>query len=203
MKRFVISEDERRRILSMHESATKRQYLSEQPNAAPQPQVNPFNQVMGKLTAEMPDMAWMKNQIASPSFVVTDKNAQKLYDVINKYKLVQGVPAPALSLNGGNDFFTWVKSISPKSIISNGEGNIDLNREFFENHINYVFNFADAVGRLARAYLNSDTKYKKIEDAVEALKSDVNAKKNEYFASGNDQALQKISNALRGYLGQS
>lgn len=30
MKRFVISEDERRRILSMHESATKRQYLSEQ-----------------------------------------------------------------------------------------------------------------------------------------------------------------------------
>jgi hypothetical protein len=34
MKRFVISEDERSRILSMHESATKRQYLSEQP--APQ-----------------------------------------------------------------------------------------------------------------------------------------------------------------------
>ena len=30
MKRFVISEDERARILSMHESATKRQYLSEQ-----------------------------------------------------------------------------------------------------------------------------------------------------------------------------
>jgi hypothetical protein len=30
MRRFVISEDERRRILSMHESATKRQYLSEQ-----------------------------------------------------------------------------------------------------------------------------------------------------------------------------
>lgn len=30
MKRFVISEDERSRILSMHESATKRQYLSEQ-----------------------------------------------------------------------------------------------------------------------------------------------------------------------------
>jgi len=201
MKRFVISEDERRRILSMHESATKRQYLSEQPAAAPQP--NSFNQVMTKLTAEMPDMAWMKNQIASPSFVVTDKNAQKLYDVINKYKLVQGVPAPALSLNGGNDFFTWVKSISPKSIISNGEGNIDLNKEFFKNHINYVGNFADAVGRLARAYLNSGTKYEKIEDAVESLKSDVNAKNNEYFASGNDQALQKISNALRGYLGQS
>lgn len=32
MKRFVISEDERSRILSMHESATKRQYLSEQPS---------------------------------------------------------------------------------------------------------------------------------------------------------------------------
>lgn len=38
MKRFVISEDERARILSMHESATKRQYLSEQP--APQPAGN-------------------------------------------------------------------------------------------------------------------------------------------------------------------
>lgn len=30
MKRLIISEDERRRILSMHESATKRQYLGEQ-----------------------------------------------------------------------------------------------------------------------------------------------------------------------------
>lgn len=38
MKRFLISEDERARILSMHESATKRQYLSEQP--APQPAGN-------------------------------------------------------------------------------------------------------------------------------------------------------------------
>jgi len=35
MKKFVISEDERRRILSMHESATKRQYLSEQPATTP------------------------------------------------------------------------------------------------------------------------------------------------------------------------
>jgi len=30
MKKFIISEDERSRILSMHESATKRQYLKEQ-----------------------------------------------------------------------------------------------------------------------------------------------------------------------------
>lgn len=35
MKRFVISEDERARILSMHESATKRQYLSEQDSVVP------------------------------------------------------------------------------------------------------------------------------------------------------------------------
>lgn len=203
MKKMIINEEEKSRILSLHTNAIKRQYLGEQPNAVPQPQPNSFNQVMAKLTAEMPDMEWMNGQRRNPSFVITDKNAQKLYNVINKYKLVQGVPAPVLSGNEGNDFFNWVKSISPKSIITNGEGNIELNTDFFANHINYVFNFADAVGRLARAYLNSDTKYEKIEDAVEALKSDVNAKNNEYFASGNDQALKTISNALRGYLGQS
>ena len=204
MKKLIINEEEKNRILSMHESAIKKQYLSEQPAAAPQPQVNPLlHQVMSKITAEMPDMVWMKRQIASPSFDLTDKNAQKLYDVINKYKLVLGVPAPALSLNGGNDFFNWVKKISPKSIITNGEGNIDLNRDFFKNHINYVGNFADAVGKLAKEYLNSGKKYESVDKAVEALKSDVNAKKNEYFASGNDQALQLISNALKGYLGQA
>ena len=40
MKRFVISEDERSRILSMHESATKRQYLSEQGEPQPSGNVN-------------------------------------------------------------------------------------------------------------------------------------------------------------------
>jgi hypothetical protein len=40
MKRFVISEDERARILSMHESATKRQYLSEQGVTQPAGNVN-------------------------------------------------------------------------------------------------------------------------------------------------------------------
>ena len=199
MKKMIINEEEKSRILSLHTNAIKRQYLSEQPAAAPQ--VNPFNQVMAKLTAEIPDMAWMTSQRRNPSFVYTDKNAQKLYNVINKYKLVQGVPAPALSLNDGNDFFNWVKSISPTSIMSNGEGDLNLNSDFFGKHINYVGSFADAVGRLAREYLNSDTKYKKIEDAVEALKSDVNAKKNLYFASGNDQALKIISKALRDYLG--
>src|SRR5210317_737862 len=35
MKKFIISEDERSRILSMHVSATKRQYLSEQTESIP------------------------------------------------------------------------------------------------------------------------------------------------------------------------
>lgn len=40
MKKFIISEDERSRILSMHESATKRQYLSEQGEPQPGGNVN-------------------------------------------------------------------------------------------------------------------------------------------------------------------
>jgi len=39
MKKFIISEEERSRILSMHESATKRQYLSEQDSTVPTAQV--------------------------------------------------------------------------------------------------------------------------------------------------------------------
>ena len=43
MKRLIISEDERRRILSMHESATKRQYLGEQENVTPDATVSKPN----------------------------------------------------------------------------------------------------------------------------------------------------------------
>jgi len=48
MKRFVISEDERRRILSMHKSATKRQYLSEQPATTPNSGVTRTDAVTSK-----------------------------------------------------------------------------------------------------------------------------------------------------------
>ena len=43
MKKFIISEDERSRILSMHESATKRQYLSEQDSVVPTSQAKLVN----------------------------------------------------------------------------------------------------------------------------------------------------------------
>jgi len=189
MKRFVISEDERRRILSMHESATKRQYLSEQPAAAPQAQVNPYNQVMAKLTAEMPEKQWM---LSNPEFDAKNNNFTKLYNVINKYNLLP-TKAPQLTLNGGQDFFNWLKSISPN-------GNME---DLVKQHLNIVGNFAGAIGYLAKEYLNSGRTYAKIEDAIETLKSDANVKKNEYFNSGNDQALALISKALKGYLGQA
>lgn len=187
MKRFVISEDERERILSMHESATKRQYLSEQPAAAPQAQPSQYNQVMTKLTAEMPEKQWM---LSNPEFDAKNNNFTKLYNVINKYNLL-GKKAPQLTLNGGQDFFNWLKSISP-------DGNPQT---LVAEHIKTVGNFGLAVGLLAKEYLTSGKSYASIDKAVEALKSDNNAKKNAYFASGNDQALAIISNALKGYLG--
>ena len=58
MKRLIISEDERRRILSLHINATKRQYLSEQDDSAsPQPLVIPLAGTFESGQADIKNMA--------------------------------------------------------------------------------------------------------------------------------------------------
>jgi len=71
MKKFIISEDERSRILSMHESATKRQYLSEQGVSAPASTANKGveqnnfyvkNDKTGKILSQNPKFVELANK---------------------------------------------------------------------------------------------------------------------------------------------
>lgn len=150
MKRFVISEDERRRILSMHESSTKRQYMGEQEVERPDatdPKETMYANANSKMISLFPPKVWLESK---PSIKDRNsyKNFQKLYDIANKYNVLNDGDAPKLALNNGADFFNWLKKNHPGQ---EGDG--------VSEHLKQFLLFSSAVYSTLNELLKSGREY--------------------------------------------
>ena len=150
MKRFVITEDERRRILSMHESATKRQYIGEQEVSRPDatdPKKTMYANANSKMISLFPPKDWLESK---PSIKDRNshKNFQKLYDIANKYNVLNDGDAPKLALNNGADFFNWLEKNHPGQPLDG-----------VSEHLKQFLKFSSAIYSTLNELLKSDRQY--------------------------------------------
>ena len=126
-KLFNIDQDEKNRILEMHENATKRHYLNEYSGVAfgdeqnglkiekvetteqpEQPGVSSHKQqLISKFNAMFPPKTWYKQAMEGSKLDVADPNYVKLYNVYRKYV---DNNVPDLSMNQGSEFLDWLTS---------------------------------------------------------------------------------------------
>jgi hypothetical protein len=104
MKRMIISEEEKNRILGMHQDATKRHYLSEQPvvnNTVTDRKKELYNQYIEDINRNIPfDVKQLQGMVATLKSGTKEGGNVMDLDVVQKF-----------FKNEGQDF---IKKINPK-----------------------------------------------------------------------------------------
>ena len=124
MKRFVISEDERSRILSMHESATKRQYLSEQPDQGVAPKAVKREVTNYQFWDDLPMASVDKNTF--PEKTSFDKYVSTVVPNIRAFQQMEDGFKKWCGMNGPKCVENFKNSGFGKNIVTGSDGNTNL-----------------------------------------------------------------------------
>jgi len=124
MKKFVISEDERSRILSMHESATKRQYLSEQPDQGVAPKAVKREVTNYQFWDYLPMASVDKNTF--PDKTSFDNYVSGVVPNIRAYQQMEDGFRKWCGMNGPTCVKNFKNSGFGKNIVTGADGNTNL-----------------------------------------------------------------------------